>query len=152
MGFESMPQPKKVEKDPTTLKIEEQERRLRLERQRETQEFLRNKWAGFKDVLVEWGGERKIVKAPPGSPMTWNRNNETLAAVGPDGNVYVTPATESALKKLEELGFNRDSSMGVPMSNMETPISSDFKEVWERLQRLARMERAAVEREQKEAA
>ena len=114
MGFESAPQPKK---DSIDQRIADQQKQLELKRRQEAEEFLRNKWAGFKDVLIEWGGERKIMEAPRGKPKTWNRNNETLVAIGPDGSAYVTPATESAYKKLEELGFERDAGMTVPMSN-----------------------------------
>lgn len=156
MGIDSWPKLKKDDGGAVSKKLEEQQRQLELKRKREINEFLGNKWLhigrGLMGVQAEWSGQKRQIEAGPGKPKTWNRNGDTLAATGLDGALFVTPYAESVHKKLESMGFEKDESLGVPMSHGEKPITSDFKEGWERLQTLARMERAAAEREQKEAA
>lgn len=156
MGMESIPQPKKDDGDAISKKLAEQQRQLELKRKREINEFLENKWLhigrGLMGVQAEWSGQKSAIEAPPGKPKTWNRNGDTLAATGLDGKLYVTPYSESVYNKLEELGFQKDEGLVVPMSHGERPLTSDFKEGWDRFQTLARMEKAATEREKKEAA
>jgi hypothetical protein len=72
--------------------------------------------------------------------MTWNRNNNTLAAVSPDGHIMATPWSKRIEDRLRSLSFRRDESMAVPLSNGEMPAHPDVRKRWEEKQTKAKRE------------
>ena len=136
MGRESMPQPaQRAPADDAKLR---EERRIQ-----EAREFLRE-WQLAEGLQVDDGGEKRVVHGHtpehPNYPMTWNRNHDTLAAVGPDGKLFVTPYTSAAENKLRSLGFSQEN-LGVPLSNNEMPSHPDVKERWLAAQQKAKREK-----------
>lgn len=108
--------------------------KLREERRMQEAGELLREWQLAEGLQVEDGGEKRVVQSPtpehPNYPMTWNRNNDTLAAVGPDGKLFVAPYTSAAEHKLHSLGFRKES-LGVPLSNNEVPANPSVRERWE---------------------
>jgi hypothetical protein len=125
--------------------IEEREQQSKVHHGTEVQEFLTSKWLRVGEgIQAEWSGEGQTVEGRPETlPETWNRNGDTLAAVGLDGELYVTPFSDSVYQGLNALGFTKDERLGVPLFHDEEIATEESREKWSRLRSLARIERIA---------
>jgi hypothetical protein len=80
---------------------------------------------------VKDGNEKRRVNTD-GEPKTFGKNNGKLAFVNEGGLMYVTTYSPDKVRELELLGY-RNTSMGVPLSNNETPADSDDFSKWKRI-------------------
>ena len=146
-----MPQPLK-KKTPWILEEDPKVReRRRLE---EAEEFLKNSWELAEGLEYEESGQKKYIQKAwtpehPAYPLTWNRHHDTLAAIGADGRLYVTPWTQKKEDQLRSLFNNRDESLGVPFSGNEMPAHPDVRRRWEEKQLEAKSEKERAEEERK---
>jgi hypothetical protein len=80
---------------------------------------------------VKDGSEKKRVNSD-GEPKTFGRNNGKLAFINDGGLMYVTTYSPEKVHELESLGY-KDASIGVPLSNNETPADPDDFNKWKKI-------------------
>lgn len=102
---------------------------------KEVTSFLNEDFEITNGIEVEENGEKSSIplhaeSMHPVSPMTWNRNGDVVAAVSPNGNLFVAPWTKRTEDKLTSLGFKKDEEIGVPLSRGQMPVHSEIKNRW----------------------
>jgi hypothetical protein len=61
----------------------------------------------------------------------WNQNGNVIALVAEGGKMFIAPASEALVKKLQESVLKKDENMGVPMSHGEVPVHPAVRERWD---------------------
>ncbi len=86
--------------------------------------------SGFE--VVDGREKRRLEYDSPDARNVFGQNNGFLAFVTRDGLKYVTIATSEKVQELESMGY-RDTGLGVPLSNNESPADQNDLEKWKKI-------------------